>query len=119
MTEFTINVVADLATIVTVTGKKSWDWKKAAKAAFELAQDEIEIISDYDVEVNWEKVTEKDMYKNDMYNDWEVTIRAKITLTLSLLAENQEEAEKEALELAQKSVDITSTSDVDVDWHCY
>lgn len=117
--EFPITVVADLATIITVTGKKSWKWKKAAKAALELAQDEIEIISDYDVEVNWEKVTEKDMYKNDTYPDWEVTIRAKINLEVTVLSKNLEDAKKEALELAQKSVDITSTSDVDVEWHCY
>ena len=120
MTEtFELTVVADLATIVTVTGKKSWKWKKAAKAALELAQDEIEITSDHEIDIEWGEITENDMYKNDMYNDWEVTIRAKINLEVTVLSKNLEDAKKEALELAQKSVDITSTSDVDVDWYCY
>ncbi|MFM6156925.1 MAG: hypothetical protein ACKPE3_28675 [Sphaerospermopsis kisseleviana] len=55
-TEFEVTVIAEV--VITVSGISADNWKQAADKALQVAQDNLEIISDTDVSIDWQPITE-------------------------------------------------------------
>ncbi|MFM7372244.1 MAG: hypothetical protein ACKO2Z_31550 [Sphaerospermopsis kisseleviana] len=55
-TEYEVTVIAEV--VITVSGISAANWKQAADKALQVAQDNLEIISDTDVSIDWQPITE-------------------------------------------------------------
>lgn len=117
-TEFEVTVGFVVSTNIIVTGKKNWDWKKAAKAAsILLSKGRIFItVEQHDCIINWQKVKEENVGGSDD-DDWEVNVKAEvITYIDGIDAANWKQAAYKALGIAQNNLEVTSNMDVIIDW---
>ena len=112
LTAYTVTCICELSALTTVTGCKTW--KQAAKKAKSNIQD-IEVNSTFIVETDWLKLTENDCsdYGND---EWEVTQKANIVLSVKVKATDWKQAATEAMTIAQNDLEIISNDDVNVIW---
>ena len=111
LTTYTVNCACELSTMTTVTGCKTW--KQAAKKAKSTIQD-IEVNSTFMVETDWLKLTENDCCNYG--DDWEVTQKAEIVLSVEVNATDWKQAAIDALNIAQNDLEIISNDDVNVIW---
>ncbi len=111
LTTYTVTCICELSALTTVTGCKTW--KQAAKKAKSSIQD-IEVNSAFIVETDWLKLTEDDCCNYG--DDWEVTQKANIVLSVKVKATDWKQAATEAMTVAQDDLEIISESDVDVIW---
>lgn len=111
LTAYTVTCVCEIATITTIAG--SGCWKQAAKKAKSSIQD-IEVNSTFMVETDWLKLTEDDCCNYG--DDWEVTQKAKIVLSIKVKATDWKQAATEAMTAASGDLEIISESDVNVIW---
>lgn len=110
LTAYTVTCACELSTMTTVTG---CNWKQAAKKAKSNIQN-IEVNSTFMVETNWLKLTEDDCCNYG--DDWEVTQKAEIVLSVKVKATDWKQAATEAMTVAQNDLEIISESDVNVIW---
>jgi uncharacterized Zn finger protein len=111
LTAYTVTCVCEIAAITTIAGCKTW--KQAAKKAKSNIQD-IEVNSTFMVETNWLKLTEDDCCN---YGDeWEVTQKAEIVLSVKVKATDWKQAATEAMTVAQDDLEIISDDDINVIW---
>ena len=111
LTAYTVTCVCEIAAITTIAGCKTW--KQAAKKAKSSIQD-IEVNSTFIVEIDWLKLTEDDCCNYG--DDWEVTQKAEIVLSVKVKATDWKQAATEAMTVAQDDLEIISESDVNVIW---
>ncbi len=111
LTVYTVTCVCELSTLTTVTGCKTW--KQAAKKAKSSIPD-IEVNSAFIVETDWLKLTEDDCCNYG--DDWEVTQKAKIVISVKVKATDWKQAATEAMTAASGDLEIISESDVNVIW---
>ncbi|MFM6007989.1 MAG: hypothetical protein ACKPA7_29460, partial [Sphaerospermopsis kisseleviana] len=110
--EVEVTVIAEIATNITVIGKKNWDWKKAALAASTLLHI---TVGEYDCIINWQEVKEDDCSSDG--SDWEINVKAEvITYVSGISADNWKQAADKALQVAQDNLEIISGLDVSIDW---
>jgi uncharacterized Zn finger protein len=111
LTAYTVTCVCEIAAITTIAGCKTW--KQAAKKAKSNIQD-IEVNSTFMVETDWLKLTEDDCCN---YGDeWEVTQKAEIVLSVKVKATDWKQAATEAMTVAQDDLEIISDDDINVIW---
>jgi|688.fasta_scaffold538686_2 hypothetical protein len=113
---YIVTCICQISTSIVVNDKI---WKKAAKKAEQLVQEDVEIDWDYriipNVEVNWQKpALENAIIWGD--GEWEVCVSAEVIFQLEVDACNWKEAAKLALELAQNNLEVISDTDVNIDW---
>lgn len=93
--------------------------EKAICPGLAEAQKQLEIIAkEYEIEIDWQKVTENDVCGGDVEGDleWEVTVTAEVTTQIGVSTGDWKEAAKVALYLAQNNLDVVSQNDVNIDW---
>jgi hypothetical protein len=111
LTAYTVTCVCEIAAITTIAGCKTW--KQAAKKAKSNIQD-IEVNSTFMVETDWLKLTEDDCCNYG--DDWEVTQKAEIVLSVKVKATDWKQAATEAMTVAQDDLEIISDDDINVIW---
>ena len=118
LTAYTVSVVCEITASVVVNDCKTW--KKAAKKACSLIQNDVEITHTnpvQDFETDWNKITENEC-EDCGDGEWQVSQSAELTMTVEVHAHAKDwkTVATKALEIAQDNVEIVSSDDVNVDW---
>lgn len=114
LTAYTVTCICEIVGSTVVNDCKTW--KKAAKKAEPLIQNDIEITHNLtDFETDWAKITE-DNCEDCGDGEWEVRQTAELSMCVEVHAKDWKSAATKALEIAQDSVEIISSNDVNIDW---
>ena len=116
LTSYTVTCICEITGSIVVNDCKTW--KKAAKAASPLIQNDVEITHTkpvQDFETDWHKITEADC-DDCGEGEWQVSQSAELSMCVEVKAKDWKQAGRIALEIAQDNVEIVSSDDVNVDW---